>query len=133
MTERKEHRADCASLAGYGCTCAESEYQEWCIAEAARVEPLTAAWKARWPNHCPKCLGYGGHSFQQGHPYGSTTAYETLWDCCECIDNAKCPRCGHQHDEDWNGESCTACGWDLANRDLDSTMEDSCWCPSFEP
>jgi hypothetical protein len=88
----------------------EAVYRE----EAARVEALAAAYREKWPARCPRCLGWGGSVFYQGHPYGSTTAYETLFDVCgECVESGRCPRCGTPSWPEGQGveEPCPSCSW----------------------
>lgn len=81
--------------------------EKWERAEAiatALIDAKASAWRLRWPNYCRACGGWGGASFQQGHPYGATTAYETLFDPCDAKDATVCHRCGYQgFDEDHNG------------------------------
>lgn len=71
-------------------------------------------WLDKWPNHCPKCKGWGGKTFYEAHPYGSTTADEPMFDVCEELDDIHtCHRCGKDGlDEDGNGP-CNFCGWDF--------------------
>lgn len=75
--------------------------------------------KRDWPDYCRKCSGWGAHYFPG-----------TMWDppdcdVCECINEGRCPRCGHQHDEDWEGEDCEACCWHF---DQDGILEAECHC-----
>jgi len=71
-----------------------------------------ATWRARWPNHCKACGGWGGTTFNQTHPYGSTTTQEQIHDPCEATASVEtCHRCGHDGlDADGNGP-CKHCGW----------------------
>jgi hypothetical protein len=68
------------------------EREEIDIAEYTRQ--ANQAWRDRWPNHCRECGGWGGTTFQQSHPYGAGSAYETLWEGCEALEPAICHRCG---------------------------------------
>lgn len=131
----KTHHPECAYLAGYGCTCAEIEYLVYAQAEGARVAKLAEAWKLRWPNHCRKCLGHGGHDESQSHPYGSTSAREYWFEPCECIvGDSACPRCGHQHLNEWEGETCTVCKWSTNQSGTPAEREsvEAMACPMFE-
>jgi hypothetical protein len=70
------------------------------------------AYESQWPNYCRRCGGWGGSTFDQGHPYGATTAYETLFEPCEfCTEDLICARCGEPGlGEDADGP-CKFCGW----------------------
>ncbi len=72
-------------------------------------------WRARWPHCCSACGGWGGRTHYEHHPYGMTTATETLWEPCEtCVLAGICPRCGAEGeaDEDDGLVRCETCGWD---------------------
>lgn len=45
--------------------------------------------KEGYTEDCEECGYY--NEWQEGRPYGMTTAYETLAEC-KCDDNDKCPR-----------------------------------------
>lgn len=92
-----------------------TEYHEepWEAAErdhAERIEREAAAWRARWPNHCKHCGGWGGFAYVQSHGPGLR---EPMVDLCDDPEDLRtCHRCGELGcDEDGNGP-CTACGWD---------------------
>jgi hypothetical protein len=54
-------------------------------------------WRRRWPGHCQHCGARGQIEFDQAHPYGATTATETLAeDCPQCLQAGRCPRCGKE-------------------------------------
>jgi hypothetical protein len=86
-----------------------------------RIKADAEIWKAKWPNACPKCLGSGGHSSFQRHPYGSTYATEELFDICECREEDRCPRCSAAMPMEQDAKEvqegsepaavCSACGW----------------------
>lgn len=85
---------------------------------------LSEEWRRRWPNHCPRCLGVGAYMFTQSHPYGSTYATETLCDPCgEC--EGRCPRCGAEQPDDWDGERCAACEWTMDGPDCQCPVEEN--------
>lgn len=76
------------------------------------------AWKAKWLNHCPVCLGKGGIRSYEDHPYGATTASEEFFDDCEeCTTKGICARCGslgltYNKDEFYEGP-CSFCDWNF--------------------
>ena len=81
-------------------------------AEEARID-----WEHRWPRHCPHCGGWGYLSGPGcSVPYGSTwvSLPQETDPCSHCVEEGKCPRCGHQLDGDFENEGdarCPSCGW----------------------
>lgn len=89
------------------------------------------AYDAKYPDACKAC-----------HGSGRLTAPATREDagldemCPDCMCNGRCPRCGHQHDEQWNlwldddrdprADCCDACGWDPTSGDC--RPDDDCGC-----
>jgi hypothetical protein len=78
-------------------------------AEAARikvVEVAADAWKAKWPNHCTGCKGWGGATVST-YPDSPDD-----FDVCDALPDAHtCHRCGALGlDDDGNGP-CAGCGW----------------------
>ena len=77
-----------------------------------QIAARNAEWTRQWPKHCNKCGGWGVFTYEQGHPYGMTTAYETMTDPCDCTADGRCARCGKA---DALGEECDGpckfCGW----------------------
>ena len=70
------------------------------------------AWDALWPLACKECHATGVVSwYEHIDEFGGMICH----DACEaCLGKSRCPRCGHQHDENWNLEDehpCTSCGW----------------------
>jgi len=89
----------------------------------AKIKEEQDAWKAKWPEYCNKCGGSGIVTFLQGHPYGSTTAYEEFAEPCDCILNGFCPRCGAttmnaDPDKEVEHQTCSACGWEQDRPDV---------------
>lgn len=83
-------------------------------------------YRIKYPDYCKSCLGWGVVSFTQSHPYGSTTASETLSEPCEtCVGNGLCPRCMKpvQCQPDYGDLvlPCPHCGW---NNDDGEVEED---------
>jgi len=72
-------------------------------------------WKAKWPNYCRDCDGWGGSTFYESH--GLPGPAERLIEPCECVmaetdGPQKCPRCGELSlDNDGSGP-CNNCTWD---------------------
>lgn len=76
-------------------------------------------YKAKWPNYCKVCNGWGGKYI-----------HGTFWEppdfdyCNRCIEDMKCPRCGKDYDHlgietDYPSDSCPHCGWDAKTRGVD--------------
>lgn len=79
-------------------------------------------WEKRWPNHCPKCKGWGEISYTQNQaPLGSGHYWpETLTEPCSCVEEGICPRCAAtplQESGNSGGTVCPKCGWDSTNPD----------------
>ncbi len=72
-------------------------------AQCNEAQEAVVAWKAAHPNYCHKCGGVG--------VVGSS------WDtdsCGHCVQEGRCPSCGHQHGEGWGMdeyEPCESCGF----------------------
>lgn len=76
-----------------------------------RNDDAAATWRARWPNHCQLCAGWGLTSYEESHgSRGGGT--ETITDACGAIDDPTvCHRCGANGlTQDGEGP-CLACGW----------------------
>jgi hypothetical protein len=97
---------------------------------AAQIALAAVEWKAKWPNHCPACGGWGGITFHQSHPYGMGSASEQLFDECQAIENpTTCHRCGEDGlNEDGEGP-CKACGWDFDDGVVQSIGSTPCLSP----
>lgn len=66
------------------------------------------AWKARWPNHCEACGGWG--VFQ----YVNANTGETTLTLCDALPAGACHRCGDPQGIDPDDEvhpQCRSCGW----------------------
>lgn len=108
----------------YASVCDEcvSKHNSQCI-----LEHYLAFWyKTDWPNYCKKCNGEG-YIFFPGNYYDPPE-----YNPCDCILGCLCPRCGFEHDNEWNGESCVECGWLIGGTDSfgnDSFFYDpECFC-----
>lgn len=105
----------------------EITHSKYCQAQQAAV----AAWKAQWPDHCPDCMGEGGHVIRQ-------TRWEPEdYQVCHCVEEGHCPRC--KSDLDFSDKTdvsvCPVCFWTDAwvvngepNDDIFSCPDDSCDC-----
>ncbi len=80
------------------------------------------AWQAEHPNHCTKCNGAGSN----GKPSDPSVGLYDPEPCEHCIGQGICPECGHQHDDEWDGETCDACGWTWENPSA-VVWECTCW------
>jgi len=86
----------------------EAEEKRW-IEER---DAANAAWRARWPNHCPACRGWGGATHYESHGFRHGTA-EQIFDLCDAIPETQCHRCGeHGLTEEGDGP-CVRCGWNF--------------------
>jgi len=86
---------------------------------AEAIMKAAAEWRAKWPNHCVKCHGWGGFTFKQSHPYGMGSATETLVDPCEAIAKLEtCHRCGYDGLTDTAEGPCKFCGWNYDDGEL---------------
>lgn len=76
------------------------------------VAKAAEAWKKTWPNHCPSCLGWGGHVFYESHGFAGGGAEQLFEPCGDCTDAEvpKCGRCGTQFKEEYPAP-CHHCGW----------------------
>lgn len=75
------------------------------------VEVAAAEWRAKWPNHCKACRGWGGSSYEESHGFkGGGT--ETIMDPCGAHEDLTiCHRCGANGLNEHGEGPCTACGW----------------------
>lgn len=67
------------------------------------------AWKAKWPNYCKSCGGWGVTTYYESHgfKYGPS---EQIVDPCEARSETACHRCGMEgHDPD-HEQACFFCG-----------------------
>lgn len=86
----------------------ETEEKQW-IAER---DAANAAWRARWPNHCPACRGWGGAVHHESHGFRHGAA-ERIFELCDAIPETQCHRCG-EHGLTEEGEGpCTRCAWNF--------------------
>jgi hypothetical protein len=69
------------------------------------------AWKARWPNHCKACGGWG--AFPQADP----ALGEITLTLCLALPPGTCHRCGAANAIDPEdavlSRGCRECGWDF--------------------
>lgn len=92
-----------------------------CAIARSRMEFKRNEFARRYPNYCRKCGGAGGFMWHYDpSPAGVSLAGGYMVDaepCPECVEQGKCPKCGHQHeitdpvnppfsDEDFACESC---------------------------
>ena len=91
---------------------------------AAEIAKAAAEWEKRWPQACKSCYGRGGQTYTEMHGF-KHGAGEQMFDICECIEEAKCPRCGFCNwDEDNEEETpCIKCGWNWGKGEDDVCPE----------
>lgn len=96
-----------------------------CQAETVSDIAQIAVWKAKWPRHCPTCLGRGYHQWYENH--GDGLGSEPMSEVCEgCFPN--CPRCGEARTSDEDDRPCLVCGWWDGNALGDACPEPhECW------
>lgn len=80
---------------------------------AEQRDTANAEWRAKWPNHCTRCGGWGGATGYQSVPYGSTTASMPIFDVCEALPETQCHRCGRHGLNDESEGPCSFCGWNF--------------------
>jgi hypothetical protein len=96
-------------------------YEKAYYEEIARYN---AEWKAKWPNHCQSCGGWGGHVVHGVRYYPDGSGEPDSYDPCENLPDDICHRCrGHliykqdgQSDDDGMPTYdvtpvCESCGW----------------------
>jgi hypothetical protein len=80
--------------------------------EQQQQDPV-AAWKARWPNHCKACGGWGVLQ-RTGHEPNESG--EITLRLCDALPPGTCHRCGAPDGIDLQDElsrGCRECGWDF--------------------
>jgi hypothetical protein len=89
-------------------------YEEGLRDAAQQQEPSNAAaWREKWPNHCKRCHGWGGSSYEESHGFRGGGS-ETIFDLCGEDENPlNCHRCGRPGlSEDMEGP-CKFCNWNF--------------------
>lgn len=86
----------------------EVQEKQW-IAER---DAVNAVWRARWPNHCPACRGWGGAVHHESHGF-SHGAAEQIFDLCDAIPETQCHRCGERGLTEEGEGPCARCGWNF--------------------
>lgn len=89
-----------------------------CHAATADAEVARGLYRARWPNHCRSCNGWGGRVTEYDpSPPGVSLGPGTMMDfdpCPDCYAHFTCPRCTLREawpdDSDGDGP-CRRCGW----------------------
>jgi len=91
---------------------AEDEFeQNWAQYAAQRTEEAKQ-WRAKWPNHCKHCVGWGGSAYSENH--GIPGPGETIFDPCGAIEDPTiCHRCGEKGLTEDSEGPCTKCGWNF--------------------
>jgi hypothetical protein len=73
-------------------------------------QDLVEAWKARWPNYCRTCGGWGLLQ------YGDAQTGESTAERCDALPLSTCHRCGAPDGldpKDEVGLGCSRCGWNF--------------------
>jgi len=105
------------------------KHTKQCLEQQARYKKDIAAFEAKYPNYCRACGGGGAiYGVENGAPWGEGYWPMPTVDVCGCIEvSLRCPLCGHQHDEGWEGESCEACAWTWDSQET-APDEPECMC-----
>lgn len=99
------------------------EHTQACVVAQANYE----IWSADHPKHCQKCHGHGSN----GAPSDPSVGMYGAEPCEECLGKGICPVCGTQHDEDWDSNNCTGCGWSWEG-ESESPWQDCCCHEQYE-
>lgn len=94
----------------------DKEYEQQAAQErqwAAERSAVNSKWKAKWPNHCSACGGWGGATSHQSVPYGATTAAMPIFDICDALPETQCHRCGQHGLTQESDGPCSFCGWNF--------------------
>lgn len=111
------------------------EHTSECNQAQAKFKAEVEAYHQAWPNHCDHCHGWGSHSYTYDpSPAGVALGPGFMVDtdpCSDCIEEAKCPRCGQQTFPDDTTMICSSCGFDLEhtnkNPGLPEPPDCVCW------
>lgn len=103
-------------------------HSQKCLNEQAKIAKAIKAFDAKYPNFCKKCDGAGLHVSN-----GSYWVPPDVDPCDACVGQGKCPMCGKQHGDDWQGDACE-CGWNWDGDGVEHRPEydEFCSC-EFEP
>jgi hypothetical protein len=79
----------------------------------AEIAQLAAAWRAKWPNYCKACRGWGGSHYPDTGPSYSCGGEPGGFDLCEAQPEDTCHRCGGELTDDQINRDphCAKCGW----------------------
>lgn len=106
-----------------------------CIDSQTEISAKRFAYAQRWPNHCPDCEGWGGHSSSYDpSPAGVSLGGGsfTEFDPCEtCYSKGNCPRCGGpmaDGQELFDADTpCPSCGFKEGDAGMEQQPECGCW------
>jgi hypothetical protein len=73
------------------------------------IEEAIAAFKAKWPDHCKICGGWGLFEFHETHGF-KHGPYERFTEPCQELPEGSCHRCGLP-DMIIEDQPCKNCGW----------------------
>jgi DnaJ-class molecular chaperone len=77
-----------------------------------KIKKAAEEWRARWPNHCKACHGWGGKIFTQSHSYGMGSASEQIFEPCDATEKLEtCHRCGELGLSEEAEGPCKFCEW----------------------
>lgn len=107
------------------------KHTQSCIDAHARYAAEKAAFEAKYPHYCRKCGGEGNvHGWENPDP-ASGHGWPFTEPCPACADNGICPRCGLENTLNEDCDSCSACGWQVDQKDFLPEGPD-CTC-AWEP
>lgn len=113
----------------------EIRHTDQCLQQRLDSFIVQDNWIKQWPNQCQYCNGWGGSTFEQSHPYGSTVAVEEMFEPCEhCLAEGRCPRCGLKTlgYSTVKGDVCISCNWTDKDGMPPLWPYDVCACEQFE-
>jgi hypothetical protein len=88
----------------------ELSYEQEMALRKVVVDDHNHLWKAKWPNYCRSCGGWGLHSFQESHGFRFGSS-ETIIDPCGALAETMCHRCGNEGMDPDHERACFFCGW----------------------
>lgn len=106
------------------------EHSPECAAAIQEREALREAYAITWPEHCPKCEGWGMTGYSEDpSPAGVSLGpgkIDYVDPCPECAEKGRCPRCGSVAMSK-EGDECFRCGWTFRSEGMPPPEECTCW------
>jgi hypothetical protein len=97
-------------------------HTQQCIEETQRILALQQEYDTCYSNWCRTCHGVGYNVWYEDVVGDGGPSMPMSEPCYDCVAQGKCPRCGHQHDENWQvnrsgptddprDDPCENCDW----------------------